>query len=169
MPCSSKYRSADRTPYISSQGDEASDIPRDGAGGTGREGVFAGRLGSSEYARTETLHEGRVPLHTLRADIDYATATAHTTLGAIGVKVWIYKGDIIPEYEKFTGEVKAAPAGDEQPTAAEKVRQPAVSADANVAVAVLRSDKLVVAKTKEHGLLWSSQKPVLRKKRPRGG
>lgn len=68
----------------------------------------AGRVGSSEYARTETLHEGRVPLHTLRADIDYATATAHTTLGTIGVKVYIYKGDIIPEYEKFQAESTAA-------------------------------------------------------------
>lgn len=68
----------------------------------------AGRVGSSEYARTETLHEGRVPLHTLRADIDYATATAHTTLGTIGVKVYIYKGDIIPEYEKLKAESTAA-------------------------------------------------------------
>ena len=68
----------------------------------------AGRVGSSEYARTETLHEGRVPLHTLRADIDYATATAHTTLGTIGVKVYIYKGDIIPEYEKFQADSTAA-------------------------------------------------------------
>jgi small subunit ribosomal protein S3 len=68
----------------------------------------AGRVGSSEYARTETLHEGRVPLHTLRADIDYATATAHTTLGTIGVKVYIYKGDIIPEYEKFEADSAAA-------------------------------------------------------------
>jgi small subunit ribosomal protein S3 len=70
--------------------------------------VCAGRVGSSEYARTEQLHEGRVPLHTLRADIDYATATAHTTLGTIGVKVYIYKGDIIPEYEKLKAESTAA-------------------------------------------------------------
>jgi small subunit ribosomal protein S3 len=66
--------------------------------------VCAGRVGSSEYARTEQLHEGRVPLHTIRADIDYATATAHTSLGTIGVKVYIYKGDIIPEYEKFNAD-----------------------------------------------------------------
>jgi len=57
----------------------------------------SGRLGGSEYARKETLHQGRVPLHTLRADIDYAQTEAHTTLGRIGVKVWIYKGDIVPE------------------------------------------------------------------------
>jgi len=60
----------------------------------------AGRLSGSEYARRETLHQGRVPLHTLRADIDYAQAEAHTTLGRTGVKVWIYKGDIISESEK---------------------------------------------------------------------
>lgn len=60
----------------------------------------SGRLSGSEYARRETLHQGRVPLHTLRADIDYALAEAHTTLGRTGVKVWIYKGDIVPESEK---------------------------------------------------------------------
>jgi len=57
----------------------------------------AGRLGGSEMSRTEGYHEGRVPLHTLRADIDFARATAHTTFGCVGVKVWIYKGEIFPE------------------------------------------------------------------------
>lgn len=61
----------------------------------------AGRLSGSEYARKETLHQGRVPLHTLRADIDYAQAEAHTTLGRTGVKVWIYKGDVISESERI--------------------------------------------------------------------
>lgn len=55
----------------------------------------SGRLGGSEIARTEQFKNGRIPLHTLRADIDYATATAQTIYGAIGVKVWICKGDII--------------------------------------------------------------------------
>ncbi len=55
-----------------------------------------GRLGGSEMARVEQYREGRVPLHTLRADIDYATATARTTFGAIGVKVWIFNGEIFP-------------------------------------------------------------------------
>ena len=54
-----------------------------------------GRLGGAEIARTEGYHEGRVPLHTLRADIDYAISTAKTTYGTIGVKVWIFKGDIV--------------------------------------------------------------------------
>ncbi|MFP4083587.1 MAG: 30S ribosomal protein S3 [Desulfonatronovibrio sp.] len=57
----------------------------------------AGRLGGAEIARTEWQREGRVPLHTLRADIDYGYATARTTYGIIGVKVWIYKGDILNE------------------------------------------------------------------------
>jgi len=55
-----------------------------------------GRLGGAEIARTETYREGRVPLHTLRADIDYGTATSHTTFGCIGIKVWIFKGEQLP-------------------------------------------------------------------------
>ena len=56
----------------------------------------SGRLGGAEIARSEWYREGRVPLHTLRADIDYGTATASTTFGVIGVKAWIYRGDILP-------------------------------------------------------------------------
>lgn len=57
----------------------------------------AGRLGGAEIARSEWYREGRVPLHTLRADIDYGTARGQTTYGVIGIKVWVYKGDILPE------------------------------------------------------------------------
>lgn len=66
----------------------------------GAEGIkvqVSGRLGGAEIARTEWYREGRVPLHTLRADIDYATYEAHTTYGVIGVKVWIFKGEVIGE------------------------------------------------------------------------
>jgi small subunit ribosomal protein S3 len=56
----------------------------------------SGRLGGAEMARTEWYREGRVPLHTLRADIDYGAAVARTTYGAIGVKVWIFRGEIMP-------------------------------------------------------------------------
>ncbi len=66
----------------------------------GVEGIkikVSGRLGGSEMSRKDTEMVGRVPLHTLKADIDYGTAEAHITLGRIGVKVWIYKGDIVPE------------------------------------------------------------------------
>jgi small subunit ribosomal protein S3 len=62
----------------------------------------SGRLGGAEMSRTEFYREGRVPLHTLRADIDYGFYEARTTFGRIGVKVWIYKGDVVvgrPEYE----------------------------------------------------------------------
>lgn len=58
--------------------------------------AVSGRLNGAEIARTEWVMEGRVPLHTLRADIDYATATARTTYGAIGIKVWIFNGEVLP-------------------------------------------------------------------------
>ncbi|RED53726.1 30S ribosomal protein S3 [Aestuariispira insulae] len=64
----------------------------------GAEGIrinCAGRLGGAEIARTEWYREGRVPLHTLRADIDYATAEGHTTYGVCGIKVWIFKGEVM--------------------------------------------------------------------------
>lgn len=60
----------------------------------------AGRLGGNEIARRESLRQGRVPLHTIRADIDYGLVEAHTMMGRIGVKVWIYKGDILKELPK---------------------------------------------------------------------
>lgn len=66
----------------------------------GAEGIkiqCAGRLGGAEIARTEGYHEGRVPLHTIRADIDYASVNAKTTYGMIGVKVWIFRGEVVEE------------------------------------------------------------------------
>jgi len=66
------------------------------AGALGVRVQCSGRLGGSEMARKEGYREGRVPLHTLRADIDYGFREARTTFGRIGVKVWIYKGDILP-------------------------------------------------------------------------
>lgn len=59
--------------------------------------TISGRLGGAEMSRRETETQGRVPRHTLRADIDYGLAEAHTTFGRIGVKVWIYKGDVLPQ------------------------------------------------------------------------
>ncbi len=67
------------------------------AGAKGMRISCSGRLAGTEIARREMLHQGQVPLHKLRADIDYGFTEAHTTLGRIGVKVWIYKGDILPE------------------------------------------------------------------------
>ncbi len=65
------------------------------AGAQGCKVMVGGRLDGAEIARTEYYHEGRLPLHTLRADIDYATCEAHTTFGVLGVKVWICKGEIL--------------------------------------------------------------------------
>ena len=67
------------------------------AGARGVKVRLSGRLGGAEIARTEGNHDGKVPLHTLRADIDYAHVEAFTTFGRIGVKVWIYKGEILPD------------------------------------------------------------------------
>lgn len=70
------------------------------AGAKGIKTCVSGRLGGADMARTEGYSEGNVPLHTLRADIDYATAEADTTYGKLGVKVWICKGEILPEKKK---------------------------------------------------------------------
>jgi small subunit ribosomal protein S3 len=71
----------------------------------GAEGIkiqCSGRLGGAEIARTEGYHEGRVPLHTLRADVDFARSTAKTTFGPIGVKVWVFKGEIVEDRKGMT-------------------------------------------------------------------
>ena len=70
------------------------------AGAKGIKVMVSGRLGGAEIARSESYREGSIPLHTLRADIDYGTAEAHTTYGRIGIKVWIYKGEVLPEAKK---------------------------------------------------------------------
>jgi small subunit ribosomal protein S3 len=78
----------------------------------GVEGIkiqVSGRLNGAEIARTEWTREGRVPLHTLRANVDYAYSTAQTTYGILGVKVWIFKGEVIP------GQEEVAPAPSTQP------------------------------------------------------
>ncbi|RAL23261.1 30S ribosomal protein S3 [Thermoflavimicrobium daqui] len=74
------------------------------AGAKGIRTQVSGRLGGADIARSEGYSEGTVPLHTLRADIDYGFAEAHTTYGRIGVKVWIYRGEVLPTKNK--GEVE---------------------------------------------------------------
>lgn len=78
------------------------------AGARGIKIACAGRLGGVEIARREVMHDGRVPLHTIRADIDYGFAEARTALGRIGVKVWIYRGDILPETKPENEDLSAA-------------------------------------------------------------
>ncbi|MBI2848282.1 MAG: 30S ribosomal protein S3 [Chloroflexi bacterium] len=96
------------------------------AGAKGAKVQCGGRLGGAEIARRLKMHEGRVPLQTLRADIDYGFAEAHTVMGRIGVKVWIYKGDILPQPKTVEEAVekvavpalvtaKAVPVGTEAP------------------------------------------------------
>ena len=77
---------------------------------------LSGRLNGSEIARTEQIREGRIPLHTFRADIDYATAEASTTYGIIGIKVWIFKGEVFDEVP--VAPVEAAEPTAEQPATA---------------------------------------------------
>lgn len=94
------------------------------AGAKGIKISCAGRLGGVEIARRQTMHQGRVPLHTLRADIDYGFTEARTTLGQIGIKVWIYKGDILPEpkeieFEEMPAEVASNTMKTEPSTLAE--------------------------------------------------
>jgi small subunit ribosomal protein S3 len=74
------------------------------AGAKGIKTLVSGRLGGADIARSEGYSEGTVPLHTLRADIDYGTAEAHTTYGRIGVKVWIYRGEVLPTKKKEANE-----------------------------------------------------------------
>ena len=92
------------------------------AGAKGMRISCAGRLGGAEIARRQTMHQGQVPLHTLRADIDYGFTEARTTLGRIGIKVWIYKGDILPEPKEVEEELaEVVASGSVEP--AESVHQ----------------------------------------------
>src|SRR2546429_9121513 len=89
----------------------------------------SGRLNGSEIARTEWYREGRIPLHTFRADIDYGLSEAHTTYGVIGVKVWIFKGEVFDKSElaqqAAEGEVAAAPSTPPAPPAPPPATPPA--------------------------------------------
>ena len=78
------------------------------AGAQGVKVMIAGRLNGAEIARSEWYREGRVPLHTLRADIDYATSEALTTYGIIGVKVWIFKGEVFQPVNSVAADDSAA-------------------------------------------------------------
>ncbi|XUX00617.1 MAG: 30S ribosomal protein S3 [Dehalogenimonas sp.] len=95
------------------------------SGAKGIKIACAGRLGGVEIARREMMHDGRVPLHTIRADIDYGFAEAKTALGRIGVKVWIYRGDILPENKAEAEETEMT-----ELTPAAPVVQPAAKSEA---------------------------------------
>ena len=87
--------------------------------------MSAGRLNGSEIARSEWYREGRVPLHTLRADIDYGTGEAKTTYGVIGIKVWVYKGEVLTKAEVQAAlPAQAVPAPMEAPAEPRKAKKP---------------------------------------------
>ncbi len=92
------------------------------AGAKGMRITCAGRLGGAEIARRLMMHEGRVPLQTLRADVDYGFTEAATTMGRIGVKVWIFKGDILPEAESEVITIESA--GIQAPATGGETTQP---------------------------------------------
>ena len=119
------------------------------SGALGVRVATAGRLGGTEMGRKEWYREGRVPLHTLRAKVDFGTAEARTTMGAIGVKVWVYHGDEVPYREQETerararatararggarSETRPAPAPAQAPPAEAPVEQPAEAPEAATA------------------------------------
>jgi small subunit ribosomal protein S3 len=101
---------------------------------------MSGRLNGSEIARTEWYREGRIPLHTFRADIDYGLAEAKTTYGVIGIKVWIFKGEVFDQaqLDRQAAEpaaVEAAAAATPAPAAAAPAAAPAAAASAGTASA----------------------------------
>jgi small subunit ribosomal protein S3 len=86
------------------------------AGAKGIRILCSGRLAGAEIARRQLMHQGRVPLHTIRADIDYGISEAKTAMGRLGVKVWIYKGDVLPEKKEAVASTQA-PVGSVNATA----------------------------------------------------
>ena len=103
--------------------------------------MSAGRLNGIEIARTEWYREGRVPLHTLRADIDYGMGEAKTNYGVIGIKVWVYKGEIIPKGETaLLPEAAPAPAQPEAPAEPKRAKKPFPKAGAKRGPAKPRAD-----------------------------
>jgi small subunit ribosomal protein S3 len=128
------------------------------AGAQGIRVQCSGRLGGAEMARTEWYREGRVPLHTLRADVDYGFAEARTTAGRIGVKVWIYKGEILPyrsgaddkiarEAAMAAGEAAGAPRQRKVVSAGGGRRMPSADAPASEPVTVPTDDTDLPADT----------------------
>src|ERR1017187_9950161 len=102
--------------------------------------MSSGRLNGAEIARTEWYREGRVPLHTLRADIDYGTAEAKTTYGVIGIKVWVYKGETVGKSEQPATVPGSAPEEAPQPKKVRKAPAPAPVAKAPAAKTEARAD-----------------------------
>ena len=119
----------------------------------------AGRLANAEIARRQTMHEGQVPLHTLRADIDYGFTEAVTTMGRIGVKVWIYKGQVLPEIKVAEVEEKPAEAATEPTEAAMQAEKPVKAAE-KATVTVGPAEKPAKAAEKATVAVGPAEKPT---------
>jgi len=132
--------------------------------------MSAGRLNGIEIARTEWYREGRVPLHTLRADIDYGMGEAKTTYGVIGIKVWVYKGEVMPKTE--AGAVAGAPAtpamaAPEAPAEPRKAKRPVPRAGARRGPAKPDGDKKAAAPRARKPDATAADKPKAIIKRPK--
>jgi len=123
--------------------------------------MSAGRLNGIEIARTEWYREGRVPLHTLRADIDYGVSEARTTYGVIGIKVWVYKGEVAGKGEQPA--VPALPSGIEEPAATKRVKKTALKPAAKAEGAAAPGD----AKPEVRGEAGADSKPKAPRPRAR--
>jgi small subunit ribosomal protein S3 len=123
--------------------------------------MSAGRLNGIEIARTEWYREGRVPLHTLRADIDYGFSEAKTTYGVIGIKVWVYKGEVAGKGEQPAA--PALPSGIEEPVATKRVKKAAIKPAAKPEGAAAQGD----AKPEVRGEAGADSKPKVTRPRTR--
>ena len=138
------------------------------AGAKGMRISCAGRLDGAEIARRVTMHEGQVPLHTLRADIDYGFTEARTTMGRIGVKVWLYRGDVLPARketeEEAIGEAMmpaVAPSDELEPVVPEAVELPASEVPGVEAAAEVTAEAPVeVAEAEIEPVAEAEEKPV---------
>ena len=128
--------------------------------------MSAGRLNGIEIARTEWYREGRVPLHTLRADIDYGFSEAKTTYGVIGIKVWVYKGEVVGKGEQPAA--PALPSGIEEPAATKRVKKAAIKPAAKAEGAVVQGDAKPEVRS-EADAKPKSTRPRTRKSTTAGG
>ncbi|MGA8051259.1 MAG: 30S ribosomal protein S3 [Burkholderiales bacterium] len=135
--------------------------------------MSAGRLNGIEIARTEWYREGRVPLHTLRADIDYGFGEAKTSYGVIGIKVWVYKGEVVQKSEAQAALPGGAPAVPEEPAAPKKAKKPvprpggrrAPARDKPEGEAAEKPAKPRIAKKEEKGTTAAKPKTTVKRTR----
>jgi len=137
------------------------------AGAKGMRISCAGRLGGAEIARREVMHQGQVPLHTLRADIDYGFTEARTTLGRIGVKVWVYRGDVLPETTRPEAEeAPAEPAAEAAPKPPVAPAKKEKAAEAPEPVAEEKAEAVAEEKPEVRAKAVAEAEPKKKAKKP---